>query len=77
MNEKYPNQLESIPKPDIPGVTLKEIRNFMTDGINHKTLFIKIPKCSDANEINGLHAYLLKIKPNLQELGITGIAYKK
>lgn len=40
-----------------------------------KTLFIRVPQNRDLNAIEGLHAYLLSIKPIASKLGITGFAF--
>lgn len=40
------------------------------------TLFLEVPK-GDLNAVLGLKEYLLKIKPVLQELKISGVAFKQ
>lgn len=43
--------------------------------ITQKTLFIEVPQNRDLNAIEGLNAYLMKIKPTLESLNIEGIAF--
>lgn len=42
-----------------------------------RTLFIEVPKNDNLNKVEGLHNYLLKIKPTCEKLGITGFAFPK
>lgn len=42
-----------------------------------KTLFIEVPQNKDLNAVEGLNAYLLKIKPIVEKLGVEGIAFPK
>jgi len=43
--------------------------------ITQKTLFIEVPQNSDLNRVEGLHAYLLRIKPIADDLHIDGFAF--
>ncbi len=68
--------LAKIPSPEEKHIQLIEVRDFFAEGKMQKSLFLRVPETDDANKIEGLHAYLVRIKPVLQELGITGIVLK-
>lgn len=42
---------------------------------SHTTLFIQADDNSDLNAVEGLHEYLLSIKPKAESLGIQGFAF--
>ncbi|MDP2217152.1 MAG: hypothetical protein Q8J68_07705 [Methanolobus sp.] len=131
MTEKdFSDELNQIPKPEVPHIRVKEIREIsiphpycitpkhishasdhyhgilgeaaiidaekhgakcdicrkinkkhgkpilpFSEHIAQKTLFIEVPQNKDLNAVEGLHAYLLKIKPIAESLKIDGFAF--
>ena len=74
----YEELIEKIPKPEESHIRLVEVKDLYVHSLQRscKTMFINIPKTDDPNKIEGLHSYLVRIKPVLIELGIEGIAYR-
>ena len=66
---------EAYPNDSKKWAVCDECKKTKSEHKKMKTLFIEVESNSDLNAVEGLHEYLLKIKPVCEKLGIDGFAF--